>query len=68
MMHMDDEQVIEEIVTSPSCSLTLSAVSNYEHEGKQVAPDQTSHEEHEKVKDTAIGKQHVTSNYPAISE
>ena len=69
-MHVSDEQVIEEIVTSPCCSSTLSAVSNSsERENKQVAPDWASHEEREKVKDTAIGIQHdVTSRYPAISE
>ena len=33
-----------------------------------MAPDQASHEEHETVKDTAIGKQHTTSKYPAISD
>ena len=50
-----------------SCSLTLGAISNsYERKDEQVVPDWTSHEERKKVKDTAIGKQHVTSKYPAL--
>ena len=61
VMHVVEERVIEEIVTLPSCSLTISALSNYEREDEQVVLDRTSHEEHEKVKDTAIGKQDVTS-------
>ena len=35
---------------------------------KSVAPDQASHQERETAKDMAIGKQHATSNYPAISD
>ena len=33
VMHVDEEWVIEEIITLPSCSFTFSALSNYECEG-----------------------------------
>jgi len=61
VMYVDDKQGREKIVTSPSCSLTLSTVSNSnEHKDKVAwpAPENVMHEEWEKSK----------SKYPAVSE
>ena len=70
VMYVDGRQVTEETVTSPSWTSVISNANEHKNEQKneQMAPDQVSHEERETVKDTAIGKQHTTSKYPAISD
>ena len=52
VMHVDDGQVTEEIVTSPSWTSVVS--NSNEHENEQMAPDQASHEEHETRRDYSI--------------
>ena len=52
VMHVDDGQVTEEIVTSPSWTSVVS--NSNEHENEQMAPDQASHEERETRQDYSI--------------
>ena len=52
VMHVDDGQVTEEIVTSPSWTSVVS--NSNEHENEQMAPDQASHEERETRRDYSI--------------
>ena len=66
VMYVDGGEVTEETVTSPSWTSVI--LNSNEHENEQMAPDQASHEEHETVKDMAIGKQHTTSKYPKTKE
>ena len=52
VMHVDDGQVTEEIVTSPSWTSVVS--NSNEHENEQMVPDQASHEERETRRDYSI--------------
>ena len=52
VMHVDDGQVTEEIVTSPSWTSVIS--NSNEHENEQMAPDQASHVERETRRDYSI--------------
>ena len=52
VIHMDDGQVTEEIVTSPSWTSVVS--NSNEHENEQMAPEQASHEERETRRDYSI--------------